>query len=34
MLALGGLLCAPFAWYLSGTPGVCFLALLLPFFQF
>jgi hypothetical protein len=34
MLVLGGLLCTPFALYLSGYPVVRFLALLLPFFQF
>jgi hypothetical protein len=34
MLVLGGVLCAPFSFYLSGWPGVRFLALLLPLFQF
>lgn len=36
LLALGGLLCAPFAWnlYVSGTLSVRFFALLLPIFQF
>ncbi len=34
MLMVGGLLCTPFAWYLSGYPAVGFLGLLLPFFQF
>jgi hypothetical protein len=34
MLVLGGGLCAPFSFYLSLWPGVRFLALLLPLFQF
>jgi hypothetical protein len=34
MLVLGGVLCAPFAFYLSGWPGIRYLAFLLPFFQF
>ena len=34
MLVLGGILCTPFALYLSGFPAVRFLSLLLPFFQF
>jgi len=36
MLALGGMLCIPFSFYLylSGTTAVGFFALLLPLFQF
>jgi hypothetical protein len=34
MLVAGGLVCAPFALYLSGFPVFRFIALLLPFFQF
>jgi hypothetical protein len=34
LLVLGGLVCAPFSFYLSGYPAVRSLALLLPFFQF
>ena len=34
MLVLGGVLCAPFTWYLSGFTYLHFFAFLLPFFQF
>jgi hypothetical protein len=34
MLVAGGVICAPFALYLSGYPAFRFIALLLPLFQF
>jgi len=34
VVALGGLLCVPFAFYLSGYQAVRFSAFLLPLFQF
>ena len=34
MVALGGILCVPFSFYLSGFQAVRFLAFLLPLFQF
>ena len=34
MLVVGGVLCAPFTWYLSGFTYLHFFAFLLPFFQF
>jgi hypothetical protein len=34
MLVASGLVCIPFAWYLSGYPAVRSVAILLPVFQF
>jgi hypothetical protein len=34
VVALGGLICIPFAFYLSGYQAVRFFAFLLPLFQF
>jgi hypothetical protein len=33
LLVVGGVLCVPFTLYLSGWPGIRFLAFLLPVFQ-